>query len=163
MVCCLSSFLCSWAIVKNAAVAERMTQYIVRNTVGVSHDTQNRAAVLLRATFKGYEDCERNRTFYSKDLNDLIANCKFFHYGNSLMASRWERVRAALAGNAGFSLPQPNPPDGCTFLGTYFSTHPGKKYIIYKIQIYFRHLKQIFVLQYLISHCQKSRPVIIIL
>lgn len=129
MVCCLSSFLCSWAIVKNAAVAERMTQYIVRNTVGVSHDTQNRAAVLLRATFKGYEDCERNRTFYSKDLNDLIANCKFFHYGNSLMASRWERVRAALAGNAGFSLPQPNPPDGCTFLGTYFSTHPGKKYI----------------------------------
>lgn len=125
-----------------------MTQYIVRNTVGLSHDTQNRAAVLLRATFKGYEDCEKNRTFYSKDLNDLIANCKFFHYGNSLMESRWARVRAALAGNAGFSLPQPNPPDGCTFLGTYFSTHPGKIYTpkSNKLQIYLRQLEKIFYL-----------------
>lgn len=70
-------------------------------TVGIWHDTQGRAVELLYATSKWYEDRAKNSTFYSRDLNDLITTCMFFHYENALMEACWVKVRGVLATNLG--------------------------------------------------------------
>lgn len=49
----------------------------------------------------GMKVCAKNSTFYSRDLNDLITTCMFFHYENALMEACWVKVRGVLATNLG--------------------------------------------------------------
>jgi L-tryptophan---pyruvate aminotransferase len=56
-----------WALVKEKEVAQRMIKFIELNTIGVSKDSQLRAAKVLRAVSDGYEESppgEASRLFH---------------------------------------------------------------------------------------------------
>jgi len=114
--------------VKDPVVAKKMAEYVVMNTIGVSQDSQSRAAGILRAIVRGYETdvvavAEPVRS--EGEIEGMLVQKKLFHWGKAVMESRWGRVRAALAGNKQFSLPEPPVPTTCTLLGTAFSASAG--------------------------------------
>lgn len=90
-----------------------MTKYIELNTIGVSKDSQIRAAKILQAV---------------SDDNGRVGNPKesetFFEYGYNLMAKRWKQLREAVNKSGLFSLPE-FPPGTCTFSGRAFEPQPG--------------------------------------
>lgn len=101
-----------WALVKDRSVAKRMTKFIELNTIGVSKDSQVRAAKILRVISDGYE------------LADSRISDRLFDYGRLLMADRWERLREAVRKAGIFSLPQ-FPSDTCNFAGEWAGTYPA--------------------------------------
>ncbi|XP_058088261.1 tryptophan aminotransferase-related protein 2-like [Magnolia sinica] len=104
-----------WALVKDPEVARRMTKYVELNTIGVSKDSQLRAAKILRAVRGGYEGEQE-----SGDGETL----KFFDFGRLLMAERWDRLRDAVRKNPIFSLPE-FPTAYCNFAGESGTSHPA--------------------------------------
>ncbi|KAJ1701094.1 hypothetical protein LUZ63_000873 [Rhynchospora breviuscula] len=101
-----------WALVKDAEVARKMAKFIEMNTIGVSKDSQVRAAKILKVIADGYE------------LPDLEAGIKFFHFGRWLLANRWQRLRQAIKVSGRFSLPQ-FPSEFCEFFKEHAETYPG--------------------------------------
>ncbi|CAD6232935.1 unnamed protein product [Miscanthus lutarioriparius] len=83
-----------WALVKDRDVAKRMTKFIELNTIGVSKDSQLRAAKVLRAVSDAYELPE------TKEAHRL------FDYGRRKMVERWSMLREAAAASGIFSLPE---------------------------------------------------------
>ncbi|KXG31764.1 tryptophan aminotransferase-related protein 2 [Sorghum bicolor] len=83
-----------WALVKDRDVAKRMTKFIELNTIGVSKDSQLRAAKVLRAVSDAYE------------LPEAKEDHRLFDYGRRKMVERWTMLREAAAASGIFSLPE---------------------------------------------------------
>ncbi|KAJ6811273.1 tryptophan aminotransferase-related protein 2-like [Iris pallida] len=101
-----------WAVVKDPEVAKRMNKFIELNTIGVSKDSQLRAAKILKVISDGYE------------LPNSEPAAKLFDYGRRILAERWEKLREAAETNGVFSLPV-YPSETCNFYGEETTAHPG--------------------------------------
>ncbi|ERM94583.1 hypothetical protein AMTR_s00011p00049200 [Amborella trichopoda] len=106
-----------WALVKDLEVAKRMTMFIVLNTIGVSKDSQLRAANILRTVISSYE--RKGGIIMGRGAYE-----NFFKHGHELMSKRWERLRQAVDIHKRFSLPE-FPSAFCNFLGRPSSTQPA--------------------------------------
>lgn len=102
----------SWALVKDEQVAKRMVKFIELSTIGVSKDSQLRAAQVLKVVS---DSCE------SREGGD-----SFFEYSYHLMDKRWEKLQAAVQQSKMFSMPL-FPPQFCKFHKRIFKPQPGKK------------------------------------
>lgn len=102
-----------WAIVKDEDVAKKMVKFIELNTIGVSKDSQLRAAKILRVVSDGYQLPDTDNT---RD--------RLFDYGRRLMTMRWEKLREAVKASGIFSLPE-FPSSTCKFTGERTGTNPG--------------------------------------
>ncbi|KAK1433841.1 hypothetical protein QVD17_10759 [Tagetes erecta] len=98
-----------WALVKDREIAKKMTTFIEINTIGVSKDSQIRAAKILEAV--------------SDSCNQKEAE-SFFDYSYKLMAERWKKIKAAVNKTQLFSLPN-FPQETCSFSGRTFGQLPA--------------------------------------
>ena len=98
---------------KDPVVATKMTKFIELNTIGVSKDSQLRAAKVIKAVS---DSCEEGNT---KDGES------FFKYSYEVMAQRWKQLREAVEGNGLFTLPKFSPAF-CTFFNQETEPQPGK-------------------------------------
>nr|KYP70242.1 Alliin lyase 1 [Cajanus cajan] len=101
-----------WALVKDKEVAKKMTKFIELNTIGVSKDSQLRAAKVLKAVS---DSCEQEN---SKNEES------FFKYSYKLMAQRWKQLREVVEAGELFTLPQFSPAF-CTFFGQEMDPQPA--------------------------------------
>nr|AMD16119.1 tryptophan aminotransferase [Zea mays] len=83
-----------WALVKDTKVAQKMIKFIELNTIGVSKDSQLRAAKIIGAICNGYEPVPSSGK-----------TSQLFHFAKEKMAARWARLRAAVAASDIFTLP----------------------------------------------------------
>ncbi|KAF3629036.1 putative short-chain dehydrogenase TIC 32, chloroplastic-like [Capsicum annuum] len=90
-----------------------MTKFIEISSIGVSKDSQLRAAKILDVIADTYEHTEKF---------DKVK--PFFHYGNNEMARRWKQLRSAVNKGQTFSLPD-FPVEKCNFSGQRFGTQPA--------------------------------------
>ncbi|XP_043725480.1 tryptophan aminotransferase-related protein 1-like [Telopea speciosissima] len=95
-----------WAVVKDREIAMKMIKFLELNTIGVSKDSQLRAAKIF------------------KTITDNLGNENFFKYGRSIMAERWTRFRNVIKENGIFSLPE-YPKQFCNFTGETTEGYPG--------------------------------------
>ncbi|CAN4099286.1 unnamed protein product [Withania somnifera] len=102
-----------WALVKDEEVAKKMTKFIEISSIGVSKDSQLRAAKILDVIADTYEHTEK----FDKAT-------PFFHYVNNEMAKRWRHLRSAVNKGQTFSLPD-FPVEKCNFGGQRFGTQPA--------------------------------------
>ncbi|XP_010248597.1 PREDICTED: tryptophan aminotransferase-related protein 2-like isoform X2 [Nelumbo nucifera] len=102
-----------WALVKDKEVARKMTKFIELNTIGVSKDSQLRAAKILQVVS---HSCEQ--LGYPEDSES------FFKYASRLMADRWDRLRDAVSQSGLFSLPE-FMPESCNYAGEMTTPHPA--------------------------------------
>ncbi|KAK4350558.1 hypothetical protein RND71_029871 [Anisodus tanguticus] len=102
-----------WALVKDETIAKKMVKFIEISSIGVSKDSQVRAAKILDVISDTYEDAETSNE--SKP---------FFDYGYEEMKKRWGQLREAVNKGQSFSLP--NLPVGkCNFSNQTFGTQPA--------------------------------------
>ncbi|KAL7222793.1 hypothetical protein ACSBR1_024485 [Camellia fascicularis] len=87
-----------WALVKDKEVAKKMTKFIELNTIGVSKDSQLRAAKILQVVADSYD---RGGVGSPEE-----GQATFFEYSHNLMAKRWNQLRAAVEKSQLFSLPE---------------------------------------------------------
>ncbi|KAH0470105.1 hypothetical protein IEQ34_001663 [Dendrobium chrysotoxum] len=92
-----------WAIVKNRDVATRMMKFIEVSTIGVSKDSQLRAAKILKTVSDQYE------------LGAAEDITKLFHFARKTMRDRWQTLRVVIAASDAFSLPVFQP-QYCNFM-----------------------------------------------
>ena len=90
-----------WALVKDKGVAQKMIKFIELNTIGVSKDSQLRAAKVLRTVSDGYV------------VSPAGEVSRLFHFSRRQMVERWS-IRAVVAATSIFSLPD-ELPTFCTF------------------------------------------------
>uniref|UniRef100_A0A0E0BXQ4 Alliinase C-terminal domain-containing protein n=1 Tax=Oryza meridionalis TaxID=40149 RepID=A0A0E0BXQ4_9ORYZ len=90
-----------WALVKDRAIARKMTKFVELNTIGVSKDSQMRAAKVLAAVSDGYE----RRPEQTKETKTATPP-RLFDFGRRKMVERWSMLRAAVAASGIFSLPE---------------------------------------------------------
>ncbi|XP_020270596.1 tryptophan aminotransferase-related protein 2-like [Asparagus officinalis] len=102
-----------WAVVKDQNVAKKMTKFIELNTIGVSKDSQLRAAKILKVISDGYE--------LPNTESPMI---RLFDYGRDCLGKRWKRLREAVKATGLFSLPE-YPTETCKFTGENFAPYPG--------------------------------------
>lgn len=98
-----------WALVKDEEIARRMTKHIELSSIGVSKDSQFRAAKILKAVS---DSCE-----HAYDLN-------FFEVNYHLMSERWSRLRDAVKKSRMFSTPE-FPRAFCKYSTRTFGTQPA--------------------------------------
>jgi L-tryptophan---pyruvate aminotransferase len=103
---------CRWALVKDRDVARKMAKFIELNTIGVSKDSQLRAAKVLRAVSDAYE------------LPEAGGARRLFDYGRRKMVERWRMLRGAAAASGIFSLPEETSAF-CNFTREMAVTNPG--------------------------------------
>ncbi|KAF0925893.1 hypothetical protein E2562_018697 [Oryza meyeriana var. granulata] len=103
-----------WALVKDRAVAQKMSKFIELNTIGVSKDSQLRAAKILKAITDGYE---RAPAAAGDDSGHL------FHFARRQMVARWAALRAAVAASGIFTIPD-ELPGHCTFAKETVAAYP---------------------------------------
>ncbi|XP_023530752.1 tryptophan aminotransferase-related protein 2-like isoform X1 [Cucurbita pepo subsp. pepo] len=84
-----------WALVKDVEVAKKMTKFIELNTIGVSKDSQIRAAKVLEVVSDSCEQAGGSEHVES-----------FFHFSHALMTERWRMLREAVKRSGIFSLPE---------------------------------------------------------
>ncbi|KAG4389902.1 hypothetical protein GLYMA_06G179000v4 [Glycine max] len=101
-----------WALVKDQEVAKKMTKFIELNTIGVSKDSQLRAAKVLRAVSDSWEQGN------SKESES------FFKFSHKLMANRWKQLRLVVERSELFSLPKFSPAF-CTFFNQVLEPQPA--------------------------------------
>ncbi|XP_027368861.1 tryptophan aminotransferase-related protein 2-like [Abrus precatorius] len=101
-----------WALVKDKEVAKKMTKFIELNTIGVSKDSQLRAAKVLKAVS---DSCEEEN---SQDVES------FFKYSYMHMEQRWKQLREVVGASGLFSLPHFSPAF-CTFFGKEMEPQPA--------------------------------------
>jgi L-tryptophan---pyruvate aminotransferase len=90
-----------------------MTKFVEISTIGVSKESQLRAAKILGVIS---DSCQTDR---SPELDN------FFEYSKQLLSERWERLREVVKENELFSL-QKYPLQYCHFFGDFTESHPGK-------------------------------------
>jgi L-tryptophan---pyruvate aminotransferase len=98
--------------VKDRDVARKMAKFIELNTIGVSKDSQLRAAKVLRAVSDAYE------------LPEAGGARRLFDYGRRKMVERWRMLRGAAAASGIFSLPEETSAF-CNFTREMAVTNPG--------------------------------------
>lgn len=91
-----------------------MTKFIELNTIGVSKDSQVRAAKVLKVVSDSSEHAAGNS---EEDES-------FFEFSYQLMAGRWKLLRKAVKHSGSFSLPE-FPPAFCNFLNRVSEPQPG--------------------------------------
>ncbi|WJX33086.1 L-tryptophan--pyruvate aminotransferase [Trifolium repens] len=101
-----------WALVKDKEVAKKMTKFIELNTIGVSKDSQLRAAKVLRAVS---DSCEQEN-YQEGD--------SFFKFSHKLMTNRWKLLREVVQHSELFSLPQFSPAF-CNFFNQVLEPQPA--------------------------------------
>lgn len=97
---------------KDEVVARKMAKFIELSSIGVSKESQLRAAKILGVVIEG---CQH---FGTADIEN------FFEYGQRLMSERWEKLKAVVKNSQIFSLPK-YPIEWCSFTGKYIESHPG--------------------------------------
>jgi len=102
----------SWALVKDKEVARKMTEYMQISSIGVSKESQLRAAKILGVLSEG---CQHFRTADSEN---------FFEYSHRIMRERRESLQNVVKNSKIFSLPK-FPQDYCNFTGKYTDSNPG--------------------------------------
>ncbi|THG14745.1 tryptophan aminotransferase-related protein 2-like isoform X1 [Camellia sinensis] len=102
-----------WALVKDQEVARKMTKFIELNTIGVSKDSQLRAAKILQAVGDSCDPVGSDEEVQP-----------FFDYSYILMEKRWKQLRAAVKNSRLFSLPD-FPTAFCNFSGCSFEPQPA--------------------------------------
>ncbi|KAK7301484.1 hypothetical protein RJT34_12349 [Clitoria ternatea] len=102
-----------WALVKDHEVAKKMTKFIELNTIGVSKDSQLRAAKVLRAVSDSWELQGNSQEDES-----------FFKFSHKLMANRWKQLRLVVEQNGLFSLPKFSTAF-CTFFNQVLEPQPA--------------------------------------
>ncbi|XP_075523602.1 tryptophan aminotransferase-related protein 2-like isoform X1 [Primulina tabacum] len=102
-----------WALVKDQDIAKKMTEFVVLSTIGVSKESQIRAAKILQVVSDSHE--------YRGDFNEGEA---FFEDSHKLVARRWKQLRDAVSIVKIFSLPE-FPLWHCTFTNSSFTTQPA--------------------------------------
>ncbi|XP_078180960.1 tryptophan aminotransferase-related protein 2-like [Carex rostrata] len=105
-----------WALVKDEAVARKMVEFIEMNSIGVSKDSQVRAAKILKVISDGYE------------FPNPEGIGQFFHFGRRMLADRWQRLRQALDTSGQCSLPRFSL-QFCEFSKEHAETYPGFAWI----------------------------------
>ncbi|XP_071731711.1 tryptophan aminotransferase-related protein 2-like [Rutidosis leptorrhynchoides] len=101
-----------WALVKDREIAKKMTTFIEINTIGVSKDSQIRAAKILQAVS---DSCEHGTHQEAEN---------FFDYSYKLMEERWKKIREAVNKTHLFSLPSFQQ-ETCSFSGRTFGQLPA--------------------------------------
>ncbi|TKY73536.1 Tryptophan aminotransferase-related protein 2 [Spatholobus suberectus] len=101
-----------WALVKDQEVAKKMTKFIELNTIGVSKDSQLRAAKVLRAVSDSWEQ------------GNSREGESFFKFSHKLMANRWKQLRLVVERSGLFSLPNFSPAF-CTFFNQVLEPQPA--------------------------------------
>ncbi|WOL01235.1 tryptophan aminotransferase-related protein 2-like [Canna indica] len=101
-----------WALVRDKVIAKRMIKFIELNTIGVSKDSQLRAANILKVVSDGYE------------LPICGSEHRLFNYGRKLMSVRWQKLREAVKVSGIFSLPEFQSAL-CKFTGEKAETYPA--------------------------------------
>lgn len=91
-----------------------MIKFIELNTIGVSKDSQLRAAKVLKAVS---DSSEHGGTWEGVE--------SFFKFSYRVMAERWKLLREAVNSSRIFSLPE-FAPAHCNFLNRVFEPQPGK-------------------------------------
>ncbi|KAL5226846.1 hypothetical protein ABZP36_015111 [Zizania latifolia] len=99
-----------WALVKDRAIAKKMTKFVELNTIGVSKDSQLRAAKVLGAVSDGYDA--------------KVGAPRLFDFGRRKMVERWSTLRAAAAASGVFSLPEETS-GFCNFTKETAATNPA--------------------------------------
>lgn len=100
-----------WALVKDREIAKRMVKYIELNSIGVSKDSQLRAAKVFKVVS---DSCESSRNTTES----------LFEFAYHLMVERWQNLRAAVKRSGMFSLPEFSP-GLCKFTGRFFEPQPA--------------------------------------
>ncbi|KAL9273206.1 Tryptophan aminotransferase-related protein [Drosera capensis] len=98
-----------WALVKDKGVAKRMAKFIELSSIGVSKDSQLRAAKILQVV--------SDRSGYASGLN-------LFEFSRNQMAQRWERLKRAVEDSGLFSLPE-FPSEFCNYSKRSFKSQPA--------------------------------------
>ncbi|KAF0921203.1 hypothetical protein E2562_039313 [Oryza meyeriana var. granulata] len=107
-----------WALVKDRAIARKMTKFVELNTIGVSKDSQLRAAKVLAAVSDGYE----RRPEQAKGTT--TPPHRLFDFGRRKMVERWSMLRASAAASGIFSLPEETS-GFCNFTKETAATNPA--------------------------------------
>ncbi|KAL7098433.1 hypothetical protein ACP275_09G018000 [Erythranthe tilingii] len=102
-----------WALVKDREIAKKMTEFIVLSTIGVSKESQLRAAKILQVM----SDTHENESNFNEGE-------PFFDHSYDLMAMRWQQLRDAVKKNPLFSLPEFSH-GKCAFSGRTFASQPA--------------------------------------
>lgn len=92
-------------------MAKRMIKFIEVSTIGVSKESQLRAAKILEVIYEGCENGHANTE-------------NFFQYGQCILTTRWNKLRDVLKQSDLFSLAN-YPTLYCNFTGEFTTAHPG--------------------------------------
>jgi L-tryptophan--pyruvate aminotransferase len=106
-----------WALVRDRDVAKKMVYFVDRATIGVSKDSQLRAAKILAVVSDAYD-------------GEDDARLRLFDFARRCMAERWRALRAAVAGTGAFSLPEETT-GYCNFTKQTVAAYPGTVHVMH--------------------------------
>jgi L-tryptophan--pyruvate aminotransferase len=101
--------------VKDPEVAKKMVYFVDRSAIGVSRDSQLRAAKILSLVSDAYDNDDDDKNTTRLDL---------FDFAQRLMADRWRALRTVVASTGAFSLPEETS-GYCTFTKQIVAAYPG--------------------------------------
>ncbi|KAJ7953573.1 Tryptophan aminotransferase-related protein [Quillaja saponaria] len=101
-----------WAIVKDKEVAKKMTRFIQMSSIGVSRESQRRAAKIMEVICESYENVMHMRSD------------KFFDHSKAVMTERWDKLKKVVEQSEVFSL-ENYPKSCCYFTGEITETQPA--------------------------------------
>ncbi|KAJ7943683.1 Tryptophan aminotransferase-related protein [Quillaja saponaria] len=101
-----------WAIVKDKEVARKMTRFIQMSSIGVSRESQRRAAKLMEVVCESYENVKH------------IKSENFFHHSKDMLTEKWVKLREVVEQSVVFSL-QKYPEGYCHFTGEISEPRPA--------------------------------------
>ncbi|CAI8587557.1 unnamed protein product [Vicia faba] len=101
-----------WAIVKDIEVAKKMATFVQSSSMGVSKESQTRAAKIIGVICDGYQNLK------SKE-SEL-----FFEYSKRLMKERWEKLGEAVEQSMVFGVVK-YPNAYCNFTNEISETYPS--------------------------------------
>jgi len=104
--------LLSWAIVKDIEVAKKMVTFVQSSSMGVSKESQTRAAKIIGVICDGYQNFKS------------IESELFFEYSKRLMRERWEKFRGAAEQSKVFTVTK-YPRAYCNFTNEISETYPS--------------------------------------
>jgi L-tryptophan--pyruvate aminotransferase len=104
--------LLRWAIVKDIEVAKKMATFVQSSSMGVSKESQTRAAKIIAVICDGYQNFKSNES-------EL-----FFEYSKRLMRERWEKFRGAIEQSMVFTITK-YPRAYCNFTNEISETYPS--------------------------------------
>ncbi|XP_011101296.1 tryptophan aminotransferase-related protein 2 [Sesamum indicum] len=102
-----------WALVRDQEIAKKMTKFIVLSTIGVSKESQIRAAKILQVVADSHEH-----------RGNFKEGEAFFEHSYNLMAKRWKKLRDAVKKNKLFTLPDFSR-GACNFSRRAFASQPA--------------------------------------